>query len=86
MHVATAEFAWLGDVVPKNGERCSLEGLDRVSGTMDREMLAEGLAAALAHEIGLLGGFIGEDFVMPLVQAAWESTAIGPARIEGDHE
>jgi hypothetical protein len=86
VHVATAEFSWLGDVVPKDGERCSLEGLDRVNGTMDRETLEEGLAAVLAHEIGLLGAFIGDDFVMPLVQAAWETASIAPARIEGDHE
>jgi hypothetical protein len=86
VHVATAEFFWLGDVVPRDGERCSLEGLDRVSGTMQRETLEEGLAAVLAHQIGLLGAFIGEDLVMPLVQAAWETTSIGPARMEGDHE
>jgi hypothetical protein len=86
VHVATAEFSWLGAVVAKDGERCSLEGLGRVSGTMDRATLEEGLSAVLAHEIGLLGAFIGEDFVMPLVQAAWETTSIAPARIEGDHE
>jgi hypothetical protein len=86
LHVATTEFAWLADVVPKNGERCSLEGLDRLSGAIERHTLEEGLAAVLAHEIGLLSAFIGEDFVMPLVQAAWETTSIGPARNEGDHE
>lgn len=86
LHVATTEFPWLADVVPKNGERCSLENLERVSGAVERESLQEGLAAVLAHEIGLLSAFIGEDFVMPLVQAAWETTSSGPARIEGDHE
>jgi hypothetical protein len=86
LHVATAEFPWLSDVVPKEGERCSLEGLERVSGEIEREALVEGLAAVLAHDIGLLSAFIGEDFVMPIVQAAWEPTSIRPARIEGDHE
>jgi hypothetical protein len=86
LHVATAEFPWLADVVPKDGERCSPEGLERVSGGIDRDALQEGLAAVLAHKMGLLSAFIGEDFVMPLVQAAWETTLIGPARIEGDHE
>jgi hypothetical protein len=86
LHVATTEFAWLADVVPKDGERCSLEGLERVSSAIDRDTLEEGLAAVLAHEMGLLSAFIGEDFVMPLVQAAWETTGIGSARIEGDHE
>jgi hypothetical protein len=86
LHVAMAEFPWLSNVVPKDGERCSLEALEHVSGDITREALAEGLAAVLAHDIGLLSAFIGEDFVMPLVQAAWETTSIGPARIEGDHE
>jgi hypothetical protein len=86
LHVATAEFPWLAEVVLKDGERCSLAGLERVSGEIKHEALTEGLAAVLAHEIGLLSAFIGEDFVIPLVQAAWETTSIGPARIEGVHE
>jgi hypothetical protein len=86
LHVATTEFPWLSDVVPKGGERCSLEGFERVSGDITHEAFAEGLATVLAHDIELLTAFIGEDFVMPLVQAAWETTSIGPARIEGNHE
>jgi hypothetical protein len=85
--VATAEFPWLAEVVAKDGTPCSLDGLERVSGAVDRDALVKGLAAVLAHEIGLLSAFIGEEFVMPLVQAAWESTAPGVvALIEGDHE
>jgi hypothetical protein len=86
LHLATAEFGWVADIVPKGGERCSLEALERVAGAIDRDVFEEGLAAVLAHEMGLLSAFIGEDFVMPLVQAAWETTSIGPARIEGKHE
>jgi hypothetical protein len=86
LHVATAEFPWLADVVPKDGERCTPGGLERVDGAVSRDALEEGLAAVLAHEMGLLSAFIGEDFVMPLVQAAWETTLIRPAGIEGDHE
>jgi hypothetical protein len=86
VHVATSEFQWLGDVVAKDGERCSLEGLDSISEEIKREALEEGLAAVLAHEIALLSAFIGEDFVMPLVQAAWETTSVGPVGIEGDYE
>jgi hypothetical protein len=85
VHVATAEFPWLADAVPKDGERCSLEGLERV-GEIESGAIEAGLAAVLAYEIGLLSAFIGDDFVMPLVQAAWETTSIEPARIEGDHE
>ncbi len=86
VHVGTSEFRWLSNVLPTDGERCSPQGLERVSGEISREALADGLAAVLAHDIGLLSAFIGEDFVMPLVRAAWETTSIGPARIEGDHE
>jgi hypothetical protein len=86
LHVATPEFPWLADVVAKDGERCSLEGLQRVSAEIELDAIQAGLAAVLAQEIGLLSAFIGEDFVMPLVQAAWETTSIEPARIEGDHE
>ena len=88
VHMATAEFAWLADVVPKDGARCSREELSRVSGAIARETLEEGLAAVLAHEIGLLGAFIGEDFVMPLVQEAWgsDATARTNAAHRGEHE
>ena len=85
-HVATAEFPWLADVVARDRERCSLEGLERVSADIELETFHAGLAAVLAHEIGLLSAFIGEDFVMPLVQAAWETTSVGPVQIEGDHD
>jgi hypothetical protein len=87
LHVTTVEFPWLAHVVPKDGERCSLEGLERVSGEVERDAIEDGLAAVLAHEIGLLSAFIGEDFVMPLVEAAWgmQSPAV-PTRTEGDYE
>lgn len=75
-HVATAEFTWLRDVVPNDGERCSIEGLQAVAGELDSETLQEGLAAVLAHDLGLLSTFIGEDFVMPLVQEAWGAASV----------
>jgi hypothetical protein len=86
VHVAAAESPWLAAIVPHDGQRCSLEGLERVNGKIEREALADGLASVLAHELALLSAFIGEDLVMPLVQAAWETTVIAPGRIEGDHE
>jgi hypothetical protein len=86
LHVATDEFPWLSHVVPKDGERCSLEGLERVTGEITPEALTEALAAVLANDIGLLSAFIGEDFVIPLVRAAWETASLGRTRIEGDHE
>ena len=86
LHVATPEFPWLADLLSTDGEACSLKGLERISDKVNGDALAEGLAAVLAHEIGLLSEFIGEDLVMPLVQAAWETTTLGAAWIEGNHE
>jgi hypothetical protein len=73
--VATAEFTWLNEVVPRDGERCSLKGVEAVSHQVEPEMMAEGLAAVLAHDIGLLSTFIGDDLVMPLVEEAWRSVS-----------
>src|SRR5918995_1898442 len=69
--MATSEFPWLADVVPKDGERCSQGGLETVSLHLEPDTMAEGFAALLAHDIGLLSTFIGEDLVMPIVQEAW---------------
>jgi hypothetical protein len=74
-HLAAADHAWLADVVPKDHERCSLEGVERVSAQVQPNAIADGLAAVLAHKIALLSALIGEDFVMPLVQEAWAETS-----------
>src|SRR3954454_15323587 len=50
IHVATAEFPWLADVVAKDGERCSIEGLGAVSPDIALDTIHAGLAAVLAHE------------------------------------
>jgi hypothetical protein len=87
LHLATAEFPWLSDVIPKGGERCALDALEPVSDMLPRD-LEEGLAAVLAYDVRLLTTFIGEDFVMPLVQEAWGATLLSEAtaRSGGDHE
>ena len=81
-HLATTDFPWLVDIVPRDGERCSIEGLERVSGEIARDAIHEGLAAVLAHDIELLSAFIGEDFVMPLVEAAWGNDVTGRTRAD----
>jgi hypothetical protein len=84
--VATSDFPWLANVVPKDGERCSLDGLETVSRHLEPETMAEGLAAVLAHDIELLSTFIGDDLVMPLVQEAWGTASVSDrsARTEGN--
>jgi hypothetical protein len=83
--LATSEFPWLAHVVAKDGERCSLEGLETVSRGLEPDTMAEGLAAVLAHDVGLLSTLIGDDLVMPLVQEAWGTASVSdrPARTEG---
>jgi hypothetical protein len=84
-HLAAAEFAWLADVRLTTGERCTLSHAEAVGAAVTPDDLQDGLAAVLAHEIGLLSAFIGEDFVLPLVQQAWGTVtrAVPPATNEG---
>jgi hypothetical protein len=85
VRVATSEFPWLSDVIPGNTEGCSVQGLDTVA-HLDLGLLAEGLAAVLAHDVGLLSTFIGDDLVMPLVEEAWATASLSdrPAKSEGN--
>ena len=69
-HVATAEFPWLAHVVPKHGDHHSINGAKTLE-AVDLATVEEGFAAVLAHNIGLLSTFVGEDLVLPLVQQAW---------------
>jgi hypothetical protein len=86
LHLSTIEFPWLADVLPKDGERCSLDGIDAAAEAIPSQFFEEGLTAVLAHDIGLLATFIGDDFVMPLVQEAWGTTVLveWSAQSEGD--
>jgi hypothetical protein len=70
VHITASEHAWLGGLVPHGKDACSV---DRIASLehLDLNTLQEGFAAVLAHNIGLLSAFIGEDLVMPLVQQAW---------------
>jgi hypothetical protein len=70
VHVAAGEYPWLGEIAPKGQDSCSVDRnatLERI----DVNTLYEGLATVLAHNIGLLSAFVGEDLVLPLVQQAW---------------
>ena len=69
LHVVTGEFPWLASIIDKNGDGCIVE-LTAVH-EMEMAALEEGLAAVLAHNIGLLSTFVGDDLVLPLVQEAW---------------
>jgi hypothetical protein len=65
---------------------CALEGLNAVSRDLAPQVLADGLAAILAHQIALLSAFIGDDIVLPLVEQACGAASMTdrPASTEGD--
>lgn len=86
LHVSRAEFAWLENVTTTSDNRCALEGLDAVSRDLGPQVLADGLAAILAHQIALLSAFIGDDIVLPLVEQAWGAASMSnrSANTEGD--
>jgi hypothetical protein len=70
VHVATAEYPWLRELSPSDQDPCVSDRIASL-GEVDVETVAEGLAAVLAHNIGLLNALVGEDLVVPLVQQAW---------------
>ena len=75
VQLATADYPWLPEVMPKDHEHCSLEGLERIDDRLEPAAMAAGLASVLAHQIALLTMLIGDDLVLPLVQEAWAGTA-----------
>jgi hypothetical protein len=83
LHVTAGEFSWLRELVPSDHNPCVGHRIAS-AGDLDIETLAEGLAALLAHNIGLLNTFVGEDLVLPLVQQAWG--IIEAPRTEGDYD
>jgi hypothetical protein len=74
-HVAAAEFPWVTALIPDNGGGCSVHAIEAIRG-IDAGLVADGLAALLAHNIGLLNTFVGEDLILPLVEDAWGSTLV----------
>ena len=81
VQVATGEFSWLREVVSNGEEPCVSDRIASVE-ELEIDALEEGLAAVLAHNIGLLNALFGEDLVLPLVQQAWG--VIEAPRTEGE--
>jgi hypothetical protein len=76
VRIGTLEFAWLADIIPRDTELCSVDGLDKIGAHLEPELIAEGLAAVLANDVGLLSTFIGDDLVMPLIEEAWSTASL----------
>jgi hypothetical protein len=85
VHVAQAEFPWLRGVT-LDQSRCALIGLDAVSENLAPQLVEEGLSAVLAHKLGLLSAFIGDDVVLPLVEQSWGAALPSerPSSTEGE--
>ena len=78
VHVAAAEFPWLREA---GAERPCPTDLVAALAHVDINIIEEGLATVLAHDLELLITFVGEDLVLPLVQQAWDVDVVfdGPA-------
>lgn len=83
LHVTTIEFPWLGALIPRGANPCVADRLPALR-PADADQFAAGLAAVLAHNIGLLSGFVGEDLILPLVQQAWGVVDTGTSKTEGE--
>jgi hypothetical protein len=57
VHVATGEFSWLREIVSNGQEPCVSDRIASVE-ALEIDALEEGLAAVLAHNIGLLNAFV----------------------------
>jgi hypothetical protein len=67
--LANAEVPWLRAVrVKADG---SFEGLDEFGAQVDPDEVFEGRVVLLAHLLGLLVAFIGEDLTLRLVREVW---------------
>jgi hypothetical protein len=67
--LAALEAPWLkGAQVNAQG---TLEGLESASTEIDPRQVTEGSVVLIAHALGLLSAFIGEDLTVRFVQEAW---------------
>ncbi len=66
-HLAADEFAWLPPVLPSTTAGSTRGEMPAVSGA---DML-DGLGAVLAHDVGLLAAFVGDDVILPMIHKAW---------------
>jgi len=72
--LATAELPWLGSV-HVNAEG-SWEAEDEVRIQLDPDKFLEGRVILLAHLLGLLEAFIGENLTMHLVRDVWADVSL----------
>jgi hypothetical protein len=64
--LGSMEVPWLSAMHVKSDN--SLEGLDKLEAQVDPEGIAEGGVVLVAHLLGLLAAFIGEDLTLQLVR------------------
>ncbi len=81
VHVASREYPWLAQIARSGQDPYAVDANAKL-GSLDVDTLHAGLATVLAHNIGLLSAFVGEDLVLPLVQQAWGIS--GTSGSEGD--
>src|SRR3954469_9747535 len=60
--LSVPEFPWVADVIGTGTGHCCVDVLHTVALGVAPDTIADGFAAALAHYVGLLSIFIGDDF------------------------
>lgn len=82
--LAKAEFSWLAEVrVERDG---ALSGLRAAAEGRERAEVTAGFAAVLAHILGLLVVFIGEDLTRRLVRQVWPEADLGEPESGSEEE
>jgi hypothetical protein len=77
--LASGEVRWLKAVhINADG---SIEELDEVQAQLSRDEIAEGEIVLVAHLIGLLMTFIGEELTLRLVQEEWSDESFDGVQV-----
>jgi CheY-like chemotaxis protein len=77
IHIAAVDAPFLQGVRAGVIPAASLEGVQEATRGVPTELAQAGLAAVLAHLLGLLATFIGDDLTARLVRDVWSDAPIG---------
>jgi hypothetical protein len=82
--VSSAEVPWL--VAVQVGTDGTFEGWDRPEAEVDAEEMTEGSVLLIAHLLGLLVAFIGDNLTLRLVRDVWPTLSLEDLNFtKGDH-
>jgi hypothetical protein len=79
LHLASAHFPFLAGVAAESRSDTYLTGLPEHVQGVDPAEVGDGLTAVLAHIVGLLTTFIGDDLTVHLLADVWPDIPLGRA-------